>query len=286
MRRAFSRYVSPEVVKQISKRQGDLLAGENRELSILFTDIRGFTSLSESLSPQDVVQLLNRYFTPMTAIVRSRSGTLDKFIGDALMAFWNAPLDVPGHPALAVDAALCMQEQLEALNSEIEASFGIRLAMGAGIHTGQAYVGNMGSDDLINYTLIGDNVNLASRLEGLCKRYGVPVVVSEHTMQGCGDAFSFVHLDVLRVKGKTRPVSIYWPMRPGTDEIFQVAMPLWSAARALYEKGDFAEAAVGFAALAKRYPAVRLFGLYHERSLMLAQNPPAQWDGIWTMEGK
>ena len=286
LRRAFSRYVSPEVVRQISKRQGDLLAGENRELSILFTDIRGFTSLSESLSPQDVVQLLNRYFTPMTAIVRSRSGTLDKFIGDALMAFWNAPLDVPGHPALAVDAALCMQEQLETLNSEIEASFGIRLAMGAGIHTGQAYVGNMGSDDLINYTLIGDNVNLASRLEGLCKRYGVPVVVSEHTMQGCGDAFSFVHLDVLRVKGKTRPVSIYWPMRPGTDEIFQQAMPQWSLARSQYEQGDFAGAAASFAVLAAAYPAVRLFGLYHERSLTLVQTPPADWEGIWTMEGK
>ena len=286
LRRAFSRYVSPEVVRQISKRQGDLLAGENRELSILFTDIRGFTSLSESLSPQDVVHLLNRYFTPMTAIVRNRKGTLDKFIGDALMAFWNAPLDVPGHPALAVDAALCMQEQLEALNVEIEATFGIRLAMGAGIHTGQAYVGNMGSDDLINYTLIGDNVNLASRLEGLCKRYGVPVVISEHTMQGCGDAFAFVHLDVLRVKGKTRPVSIYWPMRPGTDEVFQQAMPQWIAARSQYEQGDFAGAVAGFAALAAAYPAVRLFGLYHERSQTLVQSPPREWEGIWTMEGK
>ena len=274
------------MVKQISKRQGDLLAGENRELSILFTDIRGFTSLSESLSPQDVVQLLNRYFTPMTAIVRNRKGTLDKFIGDALMAFWNAPLDVPNHPALAVDAALCMQEQLEALNVEIEASFGIRLAMGAGIHTGQAYVGNMGSDDLINYTLIGDNVNLASRLEGLCKRYGAPVVVSEHTMQGCGDAFAFVHLDVLRVKGKTKPVSIYWPMRLGTDEVFQQTMPQWMTARSQYEQGDFAGAAAGFAALAAAHPAVRLFGLYHERSLTLAQSPPRDWEGIWTMEGK
>ena len=286
LRRAFSRYVSPEVVRQISKRQGDLLAGENRELSILFTDIRGFTSLSESLSPQDVVQLLNRYFTPMTAIVRNRCGTLDKFIGDALMAFWNAPLDVPGHAALAVDAALSMQEQLEALNAEIEESFGIRLAMGAGIHTGQAYVGNMGSDDLINYTLIGDNVNLASRLEGLCKRYGAPVVVSEDTMQGCGETFAFVHLDLLRVKGKTRPVSIYWPMRPGTDEIFQQAMPQWTAARTCYERGAFAEAAAQFAALAARYSGVRLFELYCERSRMLAQSPPPAWDGIWTMEDK
>lgn len=285
LRRAFSRYVSPEVVRRISKRQGDMLAGENRNLSILFTDIRGFTSLSEALSPQDVVHLLNCYFTPMTAIVRSRQGTLDKFIGDALMAFWNAPLDVPGHPALAVDAALSMQEQLATLNSEVEARFGIRLHMGAGVHTGQAYVGNMGSDDLINYTLIGDNVNLASRLEGLCNRYGVPVVVSEDTRKNCGDAFAFVHLDVLRVKGKTRPVSIYWPMRPA-GHVFQAAMPQWSAARSLYEQGAFAEAAAGFTALAGEYPDVRLFALYCERALTLAEKPPAVWDGIWTMDGK
>ena len=105
-------------------------------------------------------------------------------------------------------------------------------------------------------------------------------------MQGCGDAFAFVHLDVLRVKGKTKPVSIYWPMRLGTDEVFQQTMPQWMTARSQYEQGDFAGAAAGFAALAAAHPAVRLFGLYHERSLALAQSPPSNWEGIWTMEGK
>ncbi|MDR2893062.1 MAG: adenylate/guanylate cyclase domain-containing protein [Deltaproteobacteria bacterium] len=216
LRGAFSRYVSPEVVKRITKQRGDLLAGEERELSILFTDLRGFTTLSESLSPQEVVSLLNRYFTPMTAIVRSRQGTLDKFIGDALMAFWNAPLAVSGHPALAVDAALSMQEKLAELNDELEASFGVRLAMGAGIHTGMAYVGNMGSDDLVNYTLIGDSVNLASRLEGLCKNYKVPVVVSGEVAAQCeaaGADFSFQYIDSVQVKGRAQPVMIYQPAR-------------------------------------------------------------------------
>jgi adenylate cyclase len=224
LRGVFSRYVSPEVVKRITRERGDLFAGEERELSILFTDIRGFTTLSESLSPQDVVRLLNRYFTPMTALVRDRQGTLDKFIGDALMAFWNAPLAVPGHPALAVDAALAMQEKLAEMNGELEADFGIRLAMGAGIHTGMAYVGNMGSDDLVNYTLIGDSVNLTSRLEGLCKHYGVPVVVSGEVAEQCeqsGAAFSFQYLDSVQVKGREKPVAIYQPMRGNTD--FSVA---------------------------------------------------------------
>ena len=184
LRNAFSRYVSPEIVKRIAKLRGDLFAGEERELSILFTDIRGFTTLSEKLSPQQIVLLLNRYFTHMTALVRARSGTMDKFIGDALMAFWNAPLDVPGHAGLAVETARSMQEKRLALNGELQAEFGVSIRIGAGVHTGPAYVGNMGSAELVNYTLIGDNVNLASRLEGLCPQYGAGVVVSGETRAG------------------------------------------------------------------------------------------------------
>ncbi|MDR3159322.1 MAG: adenylate/guanylate cyclase domain-containing protein [Zoogloeaceae bacterium] len=220
LKNAFSHYVSPEIVKRITKARGDLLAGEERELSILFTDIRGFTSISERLSPQQTVALLNRYFTPMTALVRESSGTVDKFIGDALMAFWNAPLDVPNHAIRAVSAALAMQETLSRLNSELQAEFGVTIVMGAGIHTGAAYVGNMGSADTVNYTLIGDNVNIASRLEGLCAQYGVPVIVSEATRIQCGERFTFRFLDTLRVKGKQRPVSIYQALAgssPGND---------------------------------------------------------------------
>jgi adenylate cyclase len=217
LRNAFSHYVSPEIVKRITRSRGDLLAGEERELSILFTDIRGFTAISEQLTPQQIVTLLNRYFTPMTALVRESSGTVDKFIGDALMAFWNAPLDVPNHAIRAVSAALAMQDTLTRLRPELHAEFGVNLTIGAGIHTGNAYVGNMGSADTINYTLIGDNVNLASRLESLCPQYGVPVIVSEATRAQCGDHFAFRFLDTLRVKGKQQPVSIYQPLARTDD---------------------------------------------------------------------
>jgi adenylate cyclase len=239
LRNAFSRYVSPEIVKRIVKLSDDLFAGEERELSILFTDIRGFTALSEKLYPQQVVNLLNRYFTPMTAIVRERGGTMDKFIGDALMAFWNAPIDAPEHPSRAVSAALAMQEKLPTLNKELQAEFGISLQIGAGIHTGSVYVGNMGSAELVNYTLIGDNVNLASRLEGLCPQYGVGLVVSGETRDGCGEAFAFQYLDVIRVKGKTQPVSVYAPMRLENASARREELLGWEEARVLYRGGDF-----------------------------------------------
>jgi adenylate cyclase len=286
LRNAFSRYVSPEIVKRITKLRGNLFAGEERELSILFTDIRGFTSLSEKLSPQEVVNLLNRYFTPMTALVREHGGTLDKFIGDALMAFWNAPLDVPEHPARAVSAALAMQEKLLTLNGELQAEFGVGVRIGAGVHTGPAYVGNMGSEELVNYTLIGDNVNLASRLEGLCPQYGVGLVVSGETMAGCGEAFAFHYLDTIRVKGKSQPVRVYAPLRREDAAARREEFLAWEEACGLYRSGDFPRAAESLAVLCKRFPEAALYAVYRERAQTLSQNPPEHWDGIWTATRK
>ncbi|MDR0735546.1 MAG: adenylate/guanylate cyclase domain-containing protein [Zoogloeaceae bacterium] len=248
LRNAFSHYVSPEIVKRITRARGDLLAGEERELSILFTDIRGFTSISERLTPQQTVALLNRYFTPMTALVRESGGTVDKFIGDALMAFWNAPLDVPNHAIRAVSAALAMQETLSRLNAGLQAEFGITLTIGAGIHTGPAYVGNMGSADTVNYTLIGDNVNIASRLEGLCAQYGVPVIVSEATKTQCGEHFAFRFLDTLRVKGKQHPISIYQALSMadgGSEDRGQETKDRATALRPLESAGAARSAACG-----------------------------------------
>lgn len=183
LRQAFSRYVAPDMVDRIAERGEAVLAGEEREVTLMFTDIRGFTSLSEKLDPAQVVSVLNRYFTPMTAIIRNSDGTVDKFIGDAIMAFWNAPLDVPAHELCAVQSALNMQAALTELNHDLNSEFGVTLRMGIGVHTGKVYVGNMGSAELLDYTCIGDNVNLTSRLEGLCPVYGVGVVLSAASAQ-------------------------------------------------------------------------------------------------------
>ena len=281
LRNAFSHYVSPEVVNRITRLRGDFFAGEERELSVLFTDIRGFTSISETLSPQQVVSLLNRYFTPMTALVREHGGTLDKFMGDALMAFWNAPLNVPDHAKLAVTAALAMQETLGPLNRELRKSFGTEIRIGAGVHTGSAYVGNMGSNDLVNYTLIGDNVNLASRLEGLCPLYGIEVIVSESTMRQCGDHLAFQYIDTVRVKGKQQAVAVYRPMPRAVYTQRLDELRAWDAARGRYATGDFTAAAKAFTRLREHFPAIPLYALYEERAKALAGAPPALWDGIW-----
>ncbi|GHT01724.1 guanylate cyclase [Synergistales bacterium] len=286
LRNAFSKYVSPEIVKRITKLRGDLFAGEERELSIIFTDIRGFTSISEKLSPIQMVSLLNRYFTPMTAVVLEREGTLDKFIGDALMAFWNAPLDVPGHPALAVGSAVAMQEKLSAMNEEFEEEYGVTIRIGAGIHTGPAYVGNMGSADRVNYTLIGDSVNLASRLEGLCPKYGVKVVVSENTMAACGNEFSWQFIDTISVKGKTQPVSIYTPMSH-EDELARIdELARWKTASELYIAGDFGACETAFASLYSDFPDNKLYSIYNERATQLRETPPENWDGVWVFTSK
>jgi adenylate cyclase len=286
LRSHFSRYVSPEVVKRITRLPGDLFAGEERELSILFTDIRGFTSLSERLSPRQVVTLLNRYFTPMTALVLERGGTLDKFIGDALMAFWNAPLDVGGHAAKAVETALAMQEALAVLDGELCAEFGVEIGIGAGIHTGPAYVGNMGSRDRVNYTPIGDNVNLASRLEGLCSLYGVPVTVSGETRKGCGDAFAFQYMDTLRVKGRMRSVDVHVPLRHEEALARAEELAAWEEARLLYHHGEFGGALDALSSLAARYPSRKLYAVYTERARALRDDPPENWDGVWTLTSK
>jgi adenylate cyclase len=286
LRNAFSRYVSPEVVRRIARQGSDLFAGEERELSIIFTDIRGFTTISEKLTPNQTVRLLNRYFTPMTAIVLGRGGTLDKFIGDALMAFWNAPLDVQGHPALAVEAAMDMQAKLTYLNEELVSEFGTEIRIGAGIHTGLAYVGNMGSEDLVNYTLIGDNVNLASRIEGLCPQYGVRIVASADTMKGCGDKFMWQYIDTINVKGKTLPVSVYTPISREEGRNRASELSDWDSARGLYLAGKFAESVKKFQELQKNFPEMKLYGIYAERAQKLLEEPPDDWSGVWTLKTK
>lgn len=283
----FRRYVSPEVVNQILKsgKGQTALGGESRELSILFSDVRGFTAMSEQLTPEQVVTLLNRYFTPMTLLIRSCQGTVDKFIGDAIMAFWNAPLDVDMHADKAVDTALAMHEALVKLNQELKQDYGSEMHIGVGIHTGQVYVGNMGTSDLLTYTVIGDSVNLASRLESLCPVYGVQVIVSEDTKQQCQQDFFWQRLDRVRVKGKKQPVQIFQPMRKKTAENRIYELQQYGEALAAWDKGDFVLANKEFSDLANRYPCL-LYEVYVKRCNIFCTTPPKNWDGVWTFTSK
>ncbi len=285
LRQAFSRYVAPEIVARIAEEERDVLAGEERTITVLFSDIRGFTSLSESLRPPQLVRLLNSYFTPMTALVRNHKGTLDKFIGDALMAFWNAPLDVADHPVLAVETALRMQEMLDSLNVALEAQSGARIAIGIGLHTGPAYVGNMGSEELLDYTALGDAVNLGSRLEGLCPMYKVGIAVSGDCAALCGGRFAFQLMDVVRVKGKRNAVEVYAPLRPEQAAERKAELEMYTAARALYVAGEFQAAAEAFATLDETW-STGLYGVYKNRCRDMAADPPPDWDGTWSLISK
>jgi adenylate cyclase len=202
----FGKYVSPEVVSQMMDNPPEL-GGIDRELTVFFSDIRGFTSLSETLTPQELVKHLNEYLSAMTDIILDTGGTLDKYVGDEIMCFWGAPLDVPDHARRACQCALLQRKRLAELNAAWPEER--RLAIGIGINTGIMTVGNMGSAGRMNYTLMGDNVNLGARLEGTNKVYGTMIIVSEYTYAQVKDEFIFRELDTIRVKGKNRPVVIY-----------------------------------------------------------------------------
>jgi adenylate cyclase len=201
-------YVSPEVVNILLKNPEKLtLGGEDRDVTVFFSDIRGFTSLSEGMSPQDLVSLINRYLSIMTDIIMENRGTVDKYIGDAIMAFWGAPLDDPDHPFRACKASLEMIKALEELNKELPE--GKKIDIGIGINTGIATIGNMGSTKKKNYTAMGDTVNLASRLEGVNKVFHTKIIISEYTYERIKDRILARELDLIRVKGKKIPVKIY-----------------------------------------------------------------------------
>ncbi len=312
---AFKRYIAPDMVTQIVNKGEAVLMGEEREVSLLFTDIRGFTSLSEKLQPYEVVHMLNRYFTPMTSIIRSSHGTVDKFIGDAVMAFWNAPLDIARHPLRAINSALLMQEALAELNKGLKEDYNITLRIGAGVHTGKVYVGNMGSAELLDYTCIGDTVNLTSRLEGLCAMYGMPIITSDYTVHQCKSyglpvkqqetathAYTqkdiamdglpienlpyFMSLDSIRVKGKAEPIEIFAVLNHTEKERLQEEIDMFYQARTQYMQGDFTKAYQAFSTLTKEMSFTILYELFTKRCQNLIQTPPTQWDGVWTFNRK
>ena len=291
LRSAFSHYLSPEVVKELLKNQDDLvLDGEERELSILFSDIRRFTSMAEKMSPDNLCAFLNEYLTPMTEAVMERRGTVDKFIGDAIMAFWNAPLDTPNHVFHACECALAMLHELDKLNNSWRKRGLPEVRIGVGIHSGVARVGNMGSRQRFDYTIMGDSVNLASRLEGLTRLYGVDILVSDavYALVKENDFF-FRKIDTVRASGKTTPVTLYQLMGLRKDqaaEDLRKEMDVYYAALDLYNAGAFTQAAQAFQVLKREYPCEHLYEVYSERCVRLAKNPPEQWNGITDIQIK
>lgn len=287
-RDAFSRYASRAVVEEIVRSPEKLsLEGEEREISILFADIRAFTALSESLAPPQVSALLQRYFTPMTRCITERQGTLDKFIGDAVAAFWNAPLAVAEHPVRAVDASLAMLAELEELNKGFERDFGRRIRIGIGLHTGRARVGNMGSQELFDYTAIGDAVNVAARLESLTKVYGTELLVSDAVRRVCAGRFAFLEADVVRLAGRSEPIRIHVAMRPEQAKARAEELALFERGRASYLAGDFADAQAFFVSAQELNPAEGLHGVFATRCAAFAVAPPeADWDGAYEQSVK
>ncbi len=231
--RAFSQYISPELVRRLTADPGQLqLGGETRTLSVLFSDVRGFTTIAEAMKddPQALTALINRLLTPLSDVVMDHGGTIDKFIGDCIMAFWNAPLDDPDHAIHAVEASLVMQQALADLNVALEAENLAKgrphhpLRMGIGINTGDCVVGNMGSTRRFDYSCLGDSVNLASRLEGASKSYGVALLLGEATAAAVSGRFTTIELDRITVKGRTALSPVYTVVRKASPEALATHM--------------------------------------------------------------
>jgi adenylate cyclase len=287
----FQRYVSPEVVDELLGRERVELGGEKRVMTVLFSDIRGFTNMSEDLDSTAVVALLNEFFTPMTRLVLERGGTLDKYMGDAMMAFFGAPLEQPDHARRACEAALAMRAELRRLNEGWRQTWRIGdgkagIGIGIGVNSGEMTVGNMGSDAVFDYTVIGDAVNLGSRVEGLNKVYGTEALVTDATVAAAGEGFLFRRLDRVRVKGKSEAVELYELMaaEPAPPQLRATA-DAFAAGLERYLARDFAAAERTFAALAEAGdgPAA----LYVERCRAYrATPPPAGWDGVETFTSK
>lgn len=289
LKTVLSQYVSKSVVEAILKDPSKMkLGGERRRMSVLFSDIRGFTTISEGLGPEQLVQILNIYLNRMTNIVFSHTGVLDKYIGDAVMAFWNAPFDQPDHAKLAVRTALDMRRALVEMNRA--KTFGdLELRIGIGINTGDAIVGNVGGDARFDYTVIGDTVNLASRLEGLTKEYGVTAVVTEATKGELGDEFLLRKLDSVAVKGKKEPAVIYEVMEyaSSADGAMKQLVSDFEGALEAYFARRFSETAATCEKILVSVPFDGPAKTLLERAKHFIESPPPEaWNGTWVYTKK
>lgn len=289
IRKAFESYVAPTVVQEMLKHPELLrLGGERREISILFSDIRGFTTMAENLDPQALVTLLHDFLNPMSEIIITEGGTIDKYMGDAIMALFGAPLEQPDHARLACRAAMKMVQVLADLNRKWAEENRPLLSIGVGVNSGPVAVGNMGSDRLFDYTAVGDNVNLASRLEGLNKYYGTSILVSQTTAEALTNGFILRDVDWVRVKGKAKPAPIYEVLGEGEpDPELSQFLELYHRALALYRERRWPESIEVFKGAVKLRPNDPAA----QRYLSWAQThqekePGPEWEPVTVMEGK
>lgn len=275
---AFEKYVSKDVIKHIMEHPDRLkLGGEKREITVFFSDIRGFTSISEKLKPEELVHLLNEYLTEMTEIILKHNGVVDKYMGDAIMAFWGAPLEQPKHAERACQASLDMEKRLKELQNKWNKEGIPALEIGIGMNTGYAVVGNMGSENRFDYTAMGDTINLGSRLEGINKQYGTRIIISETTKKKLGKEFITRKLDAVKVKGKKEPVVIYELIGERKEGIEEYEKGL-----GLYFKQKWDEAVKEF-----KKCGDTASNMFIERCEYFKENPPGKkWDGAWVMKTK
>lgn len=285
----FGTYVPPELVDEMVKDPDSYnMQAANRELTVMFCDMRGFTAMSEKMEPQTLQALLNNVFSRLTEIIRSNRGTIDKYMGDCVMAFWGAPVESPDHAHSGVKAAMEMANAVRAMNHQHREAGLPEIGVGIGLNTGTMCVGDMGSNIRRSYTVIGDAVNLGSRLEGLSKTYGVDIVVSETTRRQAND-FLWQELDLVRVKGKAQAVSIYWPVAPSdrVDAAVQDEIKTWQQMLKAYRAQNWDQADVMLINLMRMNPKKYLYKVYSDRVAAMRHLPPdPAWDGATNFETK
>jgi len=302
IRSAFGFYLSPQLVEQLARSPERLvLGGEERRMTILFSDVRGFTTISEHYKddPQGLTRLMNRFLTPLTNAIIERKGTIDKYIGDAIMAFWNAPVDDPDQESNACEAALQMLERAATLNGELkreaEANGGVYmpLRIGIGLNTGPCVVGNMGSDFRFNYSVLGDTVNFASRLEARTKDYRLPLVIGSRTAEGAKQKFATMEIDLIQVKGKTQPEAVFAVLGraeaeqdPRCGQLRELNAQM--LARFRKQKWDETLSLIDRCRkLADGFDVAGLYEMYVERIETYRADPPGpDWDGVYEAESK
>jgi len=289
MKSTMSRYMDPGIADQLLDGAEDILGGHDATATILFSDVRGFTTLTETLGAQGTVTLLNDYFTIMVDCITAEEGMLDKFIGDAIMAAFGVPISHDDDEDRAVRASINMLTSLDEWNVEREAAGQLPVKMGIGLNTDKVVSGNIGSPKRMDYTMIGDGVNLAARLESACKQYAAQLLVSEYTVAKLKGTYRMRDIDDVIVKGKTEPVGVYEVLDFHSDESFPNLMEVvnhFKEGRKHYKAGDWDKAIASFGESLALHPEDKLSDIYIDRCKMMKKNPPKDWDGILKLESK